>query len=291
MDMIFRADLAADVSMRSKYEAIAAKKICAPCKRYRWVTYTRRTADQKRKGYGRRAGSGTMHHIKLFQKMAYPLSAVWSIRSLGRSTPFRSHTMMTTRFAPDFNVTGVPIAAFVCFLWPTSPYRATIHIMAAQVDRRKRIRRIVNLFLLVFATEDRFFPFLQYNLVFKPCRMGLLRQFLRNRRSIAAFSAVFYPGNPAKNTLKIALVARYSSFFTPIYLFYHQMSEICDERQKLHFCLGADGALPILRHAFLSSPPRPRFIFSCEAFATHFRYERCDAAVYIFHKNKQNRNF
>ena len=199
--------------------------------------------------------------------------------------------MMTTRFAPDFNVTGVPIAAFVCFLWPTSPpYRATIHIIAAQVDRRKRIRRIVNLLLLVFATEDRFFPFLQCKLVSKPCRMGLLRRFLRNRRSIAAFSAVFCPGNPAKNTLKIALVARYSSFFTPIYLFYHQMSEICDERQKQHFCLGADNALPILRQASLSSPPRPRFIFFVKPLP-HFRCERCDAAVYIFHKNKQNRNF
>ena len=65
----FRADLAADVSMRTKYTAIAAKKICEPCKRS-LGNNTRRTADQKRKGYGRRAGSGTMHHIKLFQKMS-----------------------------------------------------------------------------------------------------------------------------------------------------------------------------------------------------------------------------
>ena len=91
MDMIFRADLAADVSMRSKYEAIAAKKICAPCKRYRWVTYTRRTVDQKRKGYGRRAGSGTMHHIKLFQKMSPFRSLVDPITRKTNTLPQSHH--------------------------------------------------------------------------------------------------------------------------------------------------------------------------------------------------------
>ena len=48
MDMSLRADLAVDVSTRSKYAAIAAKKNCAPCKRSLGNIYPPHSGSKKK---------------------------------------------------------------------------------------------------------------------------------------------------------------------------------------------------------------------------------------------------